>query len=149
MRWRLPASRSAIACSALLAVGCAGGLSDPERFAYLDGGSDAGPVGSGDGGCNPVSTVFTLSCATGACHSAQAQQAGLDLQSSGLPQRLVGKPASGGPGLLIDPQHPLQSVLLTKLSDPPPFNFRMPLGAPALGPDQVACIQLWITGAVQ
>ena len=150
MRWPRPASCWAIACSALLASGCAGALSDPERFAYLDAGNgDAGPVGGADGGCDPVPTIFAPTCATAACHSAQTQQANLDLQSPGMPRRLVGKPASGGPGLLIDPQQPLRSVLLTKLSDPPPFNFQMPLGAPPLAPDQVACIQLWIQAAVQ
>jgi len=150
MSWPRPASRWAIAFSALVTIGCAGALSDPERFAYLDAGaSDAGPGGSGDGGCDPVPTIFVPTCATGACHSAQTQQANLDLQSPGMPRRLVGKPASGGPGLLIDPQHPLQSVLLTKLSSMPPFNFQMPLGAPPLDPDQVACIQSWIAGAVQ
>jgi hypothetical protein len=149
MSWPRPISRWAIACSALVGAGCAGALSDPERFAYLDGGtSDAGTVGSGDAGCDPVRTIFAPTCAASACHSAQTQQASLDLQSAGLPQRLVGKPASGGPGLLIDPQQPLRSVLLTKLSDPPPFNFQMPLGAPPLDPDQVACIQLWIEAAV-
>ena len=150
MSWPRPISRWAIACSAAVAIGCAGGLSDPERFAYLDGGAaDAGTIGSGDAGCDPVPTIFASTCAAGACHSAQTQQASLDLQSAGLPQRLVGKPASGGPGLLIDPQQPLRSVLLTKLSDSPPFNFQMPLGAPPLDPDQVACIQLWIQAAVQ
>jgi len=150
MKWPPPASRWAIACSALVAIACAGALGDPERFAYLDGGGgDAGTVGDGGGGCDPVPTIFAPTCAAGACHSAQTQQAHLDLQSPGLPQRLVAKTASGGPGLLIDPQHPLQSVLLTKLSATPPFNFQMPLGAPPLDPDQVACIQLWIEAAVQ
>ncbi len=148
MRWPRPASRWAIASSAILLAGCAGALGDPERFAYLDGGGlDGGVLALGDGGCDPVPAVFVPSCATSSCHSAQSQQGNLDLQSPGMPRRLVGKRASGGPGLLIDPQHPQASVLLTKLSDTPPFNFQMPLGAPPLNPDEVACIQLWVQSA--
>ena len=151
MRWPRPVSRWATACSALLlASGCAGALSDPQRFAYLN--ADGGEGGSGslsDGGCDPVPSIFIPSCATGACHSAQAQQAGLDLESPGMPARFLNKKASGGPGLLIDGQHPLQSVLLTKLGDTPPFNFQMPLGAPPLGADEIACIQMWVAGAAQ
>jgi hypothetical protein len=150
MRWPRSASRWAIACSALLAIGCAGALSDPQRFAYLDGGGgDGGPLSQGDGGCDPAPTVFIPSCATGACHSAQAQQGNLDLQSTGMPARLVGKRASGGPGYIIDHQQPLQSVILTKVSANPPFNFQMPLGAPPLAADEVACIQMWVTAATQ
>ena len=150
MRWPRPASRWAIACSALLLAGCAGALEGPQRFAYLDGGgADGGTLTLGDGGCDPVPAIFIPSCTTSACHSAQAQQGNLDLQSPGMPRRLLGKSASGGPGYLIDPQHPQLSVILTKLSDPPPFNFQMPLGAPPLEPDQVACIQLWVASATQ
>ena len=149
MRWPRPASRWAIAFSALILAGCAGGLDDPQRFAYLDGGGADGGTLALDGGCDPVPAIFIPSCTTSACHSAQAQQGNLDLQSPGMPRRLVAKRASGGPGLLIDPQHPQLSVLLTKLSDTPPFNFQMPLGAPPLDPDQVACIQLWVAGAAQ
>ncbi len=149
MRWPRPASRWAIASSALLLSGCAGALDGPQRFAYLDGGGDGGTAAAGDGGCDPVAAIFVPSCSTSACHSAQSQQGGLDLQSAGMPRRLVAKRASGGPGLLIDPLQPQSSVLLTKLGDTPPFNFQMPLGAPPLGPDEVACIQLWINGAVQ
>lgn len=150
MRWSRPASRWAIACSALLLGGCAGALDDPQRFAYLDGGgADGGALSLGDGGCDPAPAIFVPSCSTSACHSAQSQQGGLDLQSAGMPQRLVGQRASGGPGLIIDPQHPRQSVILTKLDAAPPFNFQMPLGAPPLDPDQVACIQLWVDGATQ
>lgn len=147
-----PTSPSRCACSALAAMllaSCAGSLADPERFAYLDGGDDGGGVVSGgDGGCDPVATIFVPSCATGACHTAQTQQANLDLQSPGLPQRLVEKPASGGPGFLIDSLDPSKSVLYLKVTSSPPFNFQMPLGAPPLSSDEVACIRTWVAAAV-
>ncbi len=142
-------SRAAIASSAicLALMGCAGSLDRPERFQNLSG-PDAGPPVSGsDGGCDPVIVMFPLSCSTGACHSAQSQQGNLDLESPGLPQRLVGKPAHGGPGLVIDKASPDQSVMLLKVSNNPPFQFQMPLGAPPLTTDEMACLQGWVEAA--
>jgi hypothetical protein len=140
--------RAAFACSGWLALAaCAGALDHPERFTNL-GTPDAGQTGSSDGGCDPVGQMFPVSCSTGACHSAQSQQGNLDLESPGLPARLVGKQAHGGPGLLIDAANPSQSVMLLKVQDPPPFQFQMPLGAAPLSADEVACLRAWIDGAV-
>ncbi len=144
--WRAAFVFSAV-CLALL--GCAGSLDHPERFANLGQGPDAGPVNPPpDGGCDPVGSIFPVSCSTSSCHSAQSQQANLDLESPGLPNRLVGKPAHGGPGLLIDRQNPAQSVLLLKVTSNPPFQFQMPLGAPPLSPNEMACLQAWVQAAV-
>ena len=143
-------SRAAIATSAiwLSLLGCAGSLDHPERFANLGAFPDAGTAtSSSDGGCDPVFDIFPLGCATSACHSAQSQQGNLDLESFGLPGRLVNKRASGGPGLLIDPANPSQSVMLTKATDTPPFGFQMPLGAPPLSADETACLQAWVVQA--
>jgi hypothetical protein len=143
--WRAPIASSAI-CLALL--GCAGSLDRPERFQNLTP-PDAGQVGiTPDGGCDPIIVMFPLSCSTGACHSAQSQQGNLDLESPGLPARLVNKQAHGGPGLLIDASNPSQSVMLLKVSDNPPFQFQMPLGAPSLTPDETACLTAWVQAAV-
>ena len=144
-------SRAAIAISAvcLALAACAGPLEDPGRFANLGPAPDAGTVTPpSDGGCDPVADLFPLSCATSACHSAQSQQGNLDLQSSGLPARLVGKQAYGGPGLLIDSTNPDQSVLYLKVTDTPPFQFQMPLGAPPLSAADMACLQAWVRAAV-
>ena len=150
MSWLPSTWRAAFVSSAWLAfVGCAGALDHPERFADLGQGPDAGPVNPPpDGGCEPLVTIFPLSCSTSSCHSAQSQQGSLDLESPGLPKRLVGTTAHGGPGLLIDPQNPAQSVLLLKLTSDPPFQFQMPLGAPELSPDEVTCLKAWVDGAV-
>jgi hypothetical protein len=144
-------SRAVFASSAvcLALLGCAGSLDHPERFANLGQGPDAGPVNPPpDGGCDPLVSIFPVSCSTSSCHSAQSQQGTLDLESAGLPNRLVGKPAHGGPGLLIDRQNPSQSVLLLKVSANPPFQFQMPLGAPPLSPAEMACLQAWVQAAV-
>jgi hypothetical protein len=142
--WRAAFASSA-ACIALF--GCAGALDRPERFTNLAS-PDAGPVNpSSDGGCDPVVDIFPLSCSTSACHSAQSQQGNLDLESAGLPNRLVNRTAHGGPGLLIDAKNPPQSVMLLKVTDTPPFQFQMPLGAPPVSSDEMACLQAWVQAA--
>src|SRR2546426_5913843 len=124
-------SRAVFASSAvcLALLGCAGSLDHPERFANLGQGPDAGPVNPpSDGGCDPVADILPLSCSTSSCHSAQSQQGNLDLESPGLPSRLVGKTAHGGPGLLIDPPNPAQSGLPLKGTGQPPLPVQMPPG---------------------
>jgi hypothetical protein len=151
MRCSRSTSRAAIASSAVLLAlwACAGSLDQPERFAYLGAPPDAGTTvpPDDDGGCDPVADIFPPSCTTSACHSAQSQQGNLDLESPGLPQRLVNKAAHGGPGLLIDPKDPAQSVLLLKVTDNPPFQFQMPLGLDPLSKDEFACLQAWVDAA--
>jgi len=105
---------------------------------------DAGPV---DAGCNALTTIITPTCATVLCHSATTQQKGLDLQSPGLPQRLVGQAAIGGPGEIINAQSPNASVLYTKTLDPPPYGSQMPLLGTPLTNAQLACLRGWIDQA--
>jgi hypothetical protein len=129
--------------------GCPGALEDPSAFDYLlDGGLPGGPGTITPGSCDPVTQIFPMTCATGACHSAAGMQNKLDLQSPGLPERLVGKAAFGGPGLLIDPTSPDSSVLYLKVTDHPPFGFQMPLVGGPLPDDQVACLKEWVEQAV-
>ena len=141
---------ASILLAAIASSGCAGKLDDPARFAYLAAPPDAGSYGEADSdaGCNPVTDIFPPSCTTSACHSSGSQQGNLDLQSPGMPQRLVDKQAHGGPGFVIDSKSWRNSVLLTKLGDPPPFQFQMPLGAAPLTPDQLACVEAWVQSAV-
>ncbi len=152
MRFSPSTSRAAFVSSAicLALLGCAGSLDHPERFAYLAAGPDAGSPGpASDGGCDPVTDIFPPSCTASACHSTQSQQANLDLESSGLPLRLVNKLAHGGPGYLIDSKNPGQSVLYLKVTANPPFQFQMPLGAQPLSPDEMACLLAWVQAAVR
>ena len=163
-----------LACA--LSASCAGALEDGDRFALLDAGGDAGMADAGgdggvdikdggvsdagvsdaggldagnvDAGCNALTTVIAPTCATALCHSSGTQQGSLDLQSPGLPYRLVNVPAAGGPGLLIDPNHPESSVLYLKVLSPPPYGAQMPLLGQALDAQQVACLKSWIHAAV-
>jgi hypothetical protein len=166
------ASKRALVAVLLAAcAACAGALEDVDRFAPAapdagegaDGGSgnsdggasDAGnasgagsaDAGSADAGCDALSLVIVPSCATALCHDSAAQQGSLDLQAAGLPFRLVGRQASGGPGLLINGQEPDQSVLYLKVLAPPPFGSQMPLIGGALSPVQTACLRSWVEQA--
>jgi hypothetical protein len=119
-----------------------------------DAGPDAGPhdAGTDAGTCNALTTIITPSCATAFCHSngttGSGMQAGLDLQSAGLPGRLIGDSATGGPGQIINAQSPDSSILYTKTLKPPPYGSQMPLGKPLLTPAQEACLRSWIHAAV-
>jgi hypothetical protein len=157
-------SNRALAIAAMLGcASCAGALEDADRFAppppdaSVGDAPDSGPGdtdlpdgGSGpeDGGCNTLTKIIAPTCATALCHSSGTQQGSLDLQSKGLPGRLVGKAAVGGPGLLIDPAHPDSSVLYTKTIAPAPYGARMPLLGTGLSADQRACLREWIEQAV-
>ena len=142
--------------------GCPGALEDPDRFDYLfedsgyvlgpDGGviiplADAGIVSGADGGCDPPTTIFPTTCATAACHSSALQQAHLDLQSPGLPTRLIGKAAYTCAGDLINASNPDSSVLYLQVTAAPPDTFRMPLGG-TLTDEQIACMKQWVENAV-
>jgi hypothetical protein len=147
-------SRPALAIALLAATsGCPGTLEDPERF--LDAATEAtspddgptveaaAPVDSS--ACPDVpETVFHATCTAASCHNAQSKAQDLDLQSPGLEARLVGVPATGGVGLLIDPAWPSRSVLYTKLTAQPPFGARMPLGS-SLDEATVGCVLAWVT----
>jgi malectin (di-glucose binding ER protein) len=91
--------------------------------------------------------VLKTSCAAGGCHSAADNQSGLDLESPNLLRRILGQPAQGGPGLLIDPGDPPASVLYTKLTSNPPFGVRMPYEQPPLDEDTTLCVLRWIAGS--
>jgi hypothetical protein len=135
-------------------AGCPGTLEDPERFQDASHG-EAAPPGEAPGGeggalldasnCPDVpQTVFLTNCTAAGCHNSKDKTQGLDLQSPGVGARLVGAPATEGPGLIIDPSSPPSSVLYTKLTATPPFGARMPLGS-KLDDPTTACVLAWIT----
>jgi hypothetical protein len=131
---------AAVLGPAVLCLGCAGTLDDPSRFL-----GDAGTANVGDGACPDVpSSVFATTCAIAGCHSATDMTQGLNLQSPDVASRLVGVCARGG-GFLVDPDHPSQSVVYTKLTLAPPFGSRMPLGKPVLDAATLACVLTWVS----
>jgi hypothetical protein len=118
--------------AATLSLGCPGTLSleEKQHLAY---------------DCPDVpSVILARRCANAGCHDAAFAAGGLDLASPKLAQRLIGVPASGGAGALIDLRDPESSVLLTKLGDRPPFGARMPSGRPAIDPASYACVHAWV-----
>ena len=167
-----PRDRTFVVLVALIAAtsACPGTLEDPERFLAAAGGdsgsaqgiqppvgSEAGGGGSGGGGsgsggsgggssaCPDIPGLLGQTCTASGCHNASSKAQGLDLQSPDLASRLVGAPATEGPGLLIDPSTPSNSILYEKLTAMPPFGARMPLGGAPLDSATLACVLAWIT----
>jgi hypothetical protein len=144
---RVPAPVSALALFAWLAcTACPGSLSyPPEAFG---GGDDAGstttPQEAGNGSCPDVPTMFAHTCGVSGCHDANTKAQALDLASPNVAMRLVGVPATEGAGLLIDTKSAAQSVVYTKLLQPPPFGSRMPLTG-ALDDATIQCVLTWVT----
>jgi hypothetical protein len=115
-----------------------------------DPSSDAPPTSCGI-------TVMSLNCALAACHlptSGSPAQANLDLSASALGDghQLVNAPAQGSfcargstpPPVIIDPDHPENSLLYDKLQPQPVCGPEMPYLRPALSPDNQQCILDWI-----
>lgn len=122
--------------SAVLLASCVGGIDDPQSF--------------GDGTfCPPgvdVPQLFVERCGGSICHGAGAEPAGgLDLESPGLAERMVGVPAEECSGWdRIAPGDPDASFLLAKLEGPPPgCGERMP-PVGHLTANEVTCVRSWI-----
>lgn len=100
-------------------------------------------------------TIFNTTCLDVGCHNAQSAQGGQVLEPEAQSYaNLVGVPpqnlAALGAGMLrVDPGHPENSFLLTKLTLPvafdPQFFSRMPLAPkPVLDAQQIENIRAWI-----
>ena len=118
---------------------CPGTIDDPAAF-ETEAGADAGAS------CADVPhAVFEPRCGLSGCHGASMPAANLDLVSPDVYSRLVGKNASGGPGVLIDPgRSPEKSVLYLKLTPMPPFGSQMPFASTKLDAAALACVSSWI-----
>jgi hypothetical protein len=122
----------------LAAAGCPGRLTEPERFVVA--------TDLGDGGaCPDIPSFFAATCTSSTCHSSDNKAQGLDLQSPDVASRLVGVSATEGPGVLVDPSSPADSILYQKLSPDPPFGARMPLAERPLDSSMLACVLAWIS----
>jgi hypothetical protein len=140
---------------AALSAGCAGELSEPERFtgegadASVGGVADAAP-GAPDAGsvpsCGDVhADIIVPRCSGGACHDAATPAAGLDLGSAEVGARLIGVASACNGLLLIDPNDRPASYLLEKLAPSPTCGGQMPPGAPLSAAD-LACVIEWVEG---
>jgi hypothetical protein len=138
-------------CVALVTAtaGCPGTLADPALFlAALDASAtngDASATNEDGGACPDIPDFFAATCTGSTCHSSSNKAQGLDLQSPDVASRLVGIAATEGPGLLIDPSSPSDSILYLKLTASPPFGAQMPLAETPVDASTLACVLAWIT----
>jgi hypothetical protein len=125
-----------ILCIVLLgALGCAGELEDPERFAS----------------CAPghVEQLFAASCDGTGCHGAENPAADLDLVSAGIEARLIDEPSPTEfceGRLRIDSMatDPMDHLLLDKLQEIPSCGGRMPFGTATLSNADQECVRRWV-----
>jgi hypothetical protein len=119
-------------------AGCAGELSDPDRF--LEPTCTLG--------IDVEQELFIPTCGASGCHAAATPAASLDMTSDGVASRLVGRASACG-SLLIDPDDPANSEILKRLSDSPECGSRMPLVGAPLSPEQVSCVRAWVFDALR
>lgn len=111
----------------------------------MSGSGGTGGTGGGmNGECGDViEDLIKPTCAGTFCHSTAAQGP-LDLEADDLGSRLIGTESSSSceGHVYIDAENPEQSLIYTKLSDPPPEDCgaQMPLVGDKLTDDQKACV---------
>lgn len=125
----------AVILTIALALGCAGELEDPERFAA----------------CAPgyVEELFQNQCGGDACHGGDSPAADLDLVSVGIEAQLIGEPSPTEfceGRLRIDPMatDPMDHLLLDKLQAQPSCGGRMPFAADTLSSADQECVRRWV-----
>ncbi len=144
-------SRRALAVAVLSVValtGCPGRLERPERFGLLS--ADGGGMPPADGGTAAPTgpEILAMRCAGSGCHGATSPAIGLDLESPGLAERVVGAPAVACMGqTLVVAVGADGSVLVDKIAnETPACGTRMPLLRDALPASETAIIRAWIEG---
>ena len=123
-----------IAILAVSMFGCAGELSNPERF------TDCPP--------GQVEQMFIAKCGGvdgSGCHSANEPDAALDLVSPGVGERVRNLTStsmcegralvdsSGGTHLMVE-----------KVEESPTCGSRMPFGEQELSPNEIECVRRWV-----
>ena len=155
----------ALAVSATVVGACAGSTDVISGTGGAGGSSSSSPDAGHDGvsvplSCDNAMTVLQDNCIT--CHTMlSAPYVGsLDLQSAGVAQRLVGKPAAtmtannlamctGKGNLLNRGTLPATGVLIDKINQPPGVcGNPMPFAAPKLAQVDLDCLQAWANGLV-
>jgi hypothetical protein len=122
-----------LAVATVLGAGCAGELENPARFTNC-------PPGS-------VEQLFQARCQSAdgtGCHGSNAPEADLDLVSPGVGDRVRGltsKALCEGRALV---EAPGGSHLLVEKLDEPECGSPMPLGQPALSPNEIECVRRWV-----
>ncbi|MCA9669578.1 MAG: hypothetical protein KC503_28480 [Myxococcales bacterium] len=134
---------SAVAAVLLLAA-CAGSIEDPLRFT-----NGQGPLvdgGGGGGNCDPPKLVATR-CAKSGCHDSATKFLGIDLQTPGEAEKLIGKPSSCEDRPLFDATNVEGSYMVEKLGAAP-CGARMPSNDTAFNAGERACFIKWVENLV-
>jgi hypothetical protein len=118
---------------ALAAAGCAGELDNPARFTNC-------PPGS-------VEQLFQARCQSAdgkGCHGSVEPDADLDLVSAGVADRVRSLTSTSmcEGRMLVDT--PGSSHLLVEKVDDARCGSPMPLGEPALSPNEIECVRRWV-----
>jgi hypothetical protein len=106
--------------------------------------------GTGGDDCGDVlEDLLKPTCATMFCHSTAAMGP-LDLESDDFGARAIGKPGSSGceDYVHIDADNPEDSLIYSKLSDPPPCGGRMPFLGEEFTDAEKACVLEYIEQVV-
>lgn len=93
--------------------------------------------------------LFHERCIDGPCHGAvQFPAAGLDLETPGVGERIVGAPSNGcRRAVLVEPGDETGGVFMDKLTDDPPCGLQMPLGKRKLSESEFECVREWTAAA--
>ena len=101
-------------------------------------------------------TIFDRSCNSSSCHSTATRSGDLSLAAHESYAELVGVPPNNTAAfekglLLVAPDDVAASFLVAKVTgDLGDFEgVLMPIGEPALSPDEIAMIELWIENGAQ
>ena len=128
---------SVVAIGVSTVSGCPGTIDDIDRFKTSAGSA-----------CDVEGNLFPTKCADALCHNPTDHVAGLDLVSPGVPSRVVGQTASPMDEcvgeLIVDPADPENSLIYSKLLEPPPCGTRMPFTKPELSEEEKQCVLDWI-----
>ena len=137
----MTSARSLALLATLALCGCPGAIDDPAPFvaARMDSGA---PAARCPDGVSVVDDIFVPRCATSGCHDSATQVVSLDLQSTGVASRVLGRSSASCNGRsLADPNDPDRSAILLKVRPSPPCGSRMPLNFPPLDDEQIACVR--------
>lgn len=114
------------------------------------GAAGAGAVAVGGPPCDAPGTIFTTTCSGSTCH-VDGAPIGDFAEGAAAAEALVDQPSSNGAGcgLFINSADPLESLILTKVNGT--FNraicgaLEMPLGRRDLTPEQLECVESWLS----
>ena len=133
-------------------------LENPDQFLTGNPGTDAGAgvdggnggfVCTADPGIDPLADLLTnsASCAMAGCHAAGSLYGVYAGDLSDLVDVDSSQAAcedGGTPLKYIDSANPANSLIITKLADPPPCGSPMPLVGWAAQPNDIACITEYV-----